>query len=82
VIDEPVVIRVRRDVRPLVGIGPQIEYFRDSQIGEGIGPDVPKVSISAGLAARKTVHSDTTLCFAHQVHDRCGGSEAPFEFGV
>src|SRR6202043_2071711 len=25
----------------------------------------PRVSISAGLPARKTVRSDTTLCFAH-----------------
>src|SRR4029450_9467185 len=33
---EPVVVGVRRDIRPLVGVRPQIEEFRDTQLGKGL----------------------------------------------
>ncbi len=39
VIQQPVVVRVRRDVRPFVRIGPQIEDLRHAQRREGVRPD-------------------------------------------
>ena len=37
---EPVVVGVRRDVRALVRVRPQVEEFRDTQLGERLGPDL------------------------------------------
>lgn len=36
---EEVVEGVRRNVGALIGIGPQVEEFRDPQLGEWLGPD-------------------------------------------
>src|SRR5262244_2616898 len=36
---EPVVIRVRGNIGPLVGVGAQIEHLRKAQLGEGFGPN-------------------------------------------
>ena len=33
--ENSIVVRVRGDVRPLIGIGAQIEDFREPQVGEG-----------------------------------------------
>ena len=39
VIDQPVVVGVRSDVRPLVRVRPEIEHLRDPQAGERVRPD-------------------------------------------
>ena len=36
---EPVVIRVRGNIGPLVGVGAQIEHLREAQLGKGFGPN-------------------------------------------
>src|SRR5258705_9172659 len=36
---EPVIVGIRRDIGAFVGIGPQVEEFRDTQLGKRLGPD-------------------------------------------
>src|SRR5262245_24556074 len=52
VVEPPVVVRVRRDVGPLVGIRSQIEEFRKAQGGEGLAPH-PQRSRGALLRENK-----------------------------
>ena len=42
VIEEPVVIRVRGDVRELVRVGPQVEELGQAQLGERLRPDLQR----------------------------------------
>ncbi len=39
VVEKPVVVGVRGDVGPLIGVGAEIEDLRDPQVGERVGPE-------------------------------------------
>ena len=42
IFEEPVPVGVRRHIRPLVGIGAQVEQLRDAQDGERLEPDLQR----------------------------------------
>ena len=42
VVEQPVVVGVRGDVRPLVGVRPQVEHLRHPERGERLGPDLQR----------------------------------------
>lgn len=39
VVDDPIVVRVRGDVRPLIGVSPEVEEFGEAQGDEWLSPD-------------------------------------------
>src|SRR6266850_7387574 len=59
---EPVVVGVRRNVGALVGVRPQVEEFRDAQLGKRLGPDSHR-------ALRALLLEDNLPVFIAQGHD-------------